>query len=194
MLSIWFANILSVNMMTLIKVLILFNFVLTITSIRVDAQLVINEIHYSSKDLSGVEDTTKEWIEIFNASENSLSLNGWRITSGVDFEFSDVVIEPKSFIVVASDPAKFSQLYPDGPNALGPWIGKLSNTGETIRLRDPSCKEIDQVDYADEGFWATRKRGVFELTIGPLSEMIRIVQPSNLIKEFYRLRLDKKVP
>ena len=35
---------------------------------------------------------------------------------------------------------------------------------------------------------------VFESTIGPLSEMIRIVQPSNLIKEFYRLRLDKKVP
>ena len=121
MLSILFANILSVNMMTLIKVLIIFNFVLTITSIRVDAQLVINEIHYSSKDLSGVEDTTKEWIEVFNASENSLSLNGWRITSGVDFEFPDVVIDPKSFIVVASDPAKFSQLYPDGPNALGPW-------------------------------------------------------------------------
>ena len=35
---------------------------------------------------------------------------------------------------------------------------------------------------------------VFESTIGPLSEMVRIVQPSNLIKEFYRLRLDKKVP
>ena len=163
MLSILFANILSVNMMTLIKVLIIFNFVLTITSIRVDAQLVINEIHYSSKDLSGVEDTTKEWIEVFNASENSLSLNGWRITSGVDFEFPDVVIDPKSFIVVASDPAKFSQLYPDGPNALGPWRGKLSNTGETIRLRDPSGKEIDQVDYADEGFWATRKRGPEDL-------------------------------
>ena len=73
------------------------------------------------------------------------------------------MIDPKSFIVVASDPAKFSQLYPDGPNALGPWRGKLSNTGETIRLRDPSGKVIDQVDYADEGFWATRKRGPEDL-------------------------------
>ena len=43
-------------------------------------------------------------------------------------------------------------MYPDGPNALGPWRGKLSNTGETIRLRDLR-KVIDQVDYADEGFW-----------------------------------------
>ena len=67
-----------------------------------------------SKDLSGVEDTTKEWIEVFNASENSLSLNGWRITSGVDFEFPDVVIDPKSFIVVASDPPNFHNCIPMG--------------------------------------------------------------------------------
>lgn len=124
-----------------------------------EAQLVINEFHYSVKNKDGVEDIGKEWIEIYNSGTQRVDLQGWRFSAGVNYEFPNYVIAPGGFVVVAADPENFSLSYPEGPEVLGPWLGKLSNTGETIRLRDNRNTEIDQVDYADEGFWATRIPG-----------------------------------
>ena len=130
-----------------------------LSTIKVGAQLVINEINYSVKNADGFEDPDNEWIEFYNPGPQNISLNGWSITSGIDFSFPNIIIEPETYIIVAANPLKFSLVYPDVPNALGPWIGKLSNNGETIRLRGNNNVEVDQVDYADEGFWAVRKPG-----------------------------------
>ncbi len=133
--------------------------IINLSSSKVEAKLIINEINYSVKDEDGVEDFSKEWIEIYNSGPQEIALQGWRISAGVNYEFPNYVIDPESFVVVAADPERFASFYPDAPEALGPWVGKLSNTGERIRIRDGSNKEIDQVDYADEGFWASRKTG-----------------------------------
>ena len=106
-----------------------------------------------------IDDPDNEWIEFYNPGPQNISLNGWRITSGIDFSFPDIIIEPDTYIIVAANPLKFSMVHPDVSNALGPWIGKLSNNGETIRLRGNNNVEVDQVDYADEGFWAVRMPG-----------------------------------
>ena len=128
-----------------------------------DNSLIINEINYSVKNSDGVEDQGQEWIEIYNTTDQSVSLDGWKITAGVDFEFPNVSVEGKSFIIVAADPDKFALVNPDASNALGPWNGKLSNSGETIRLKNDLGEEVDQVDYANEGFWALRKPGPEDL-------------------------------
>ena len=128
-----------------------------------DNSLIINEINYSVKNSDGVEDQGQEWIEIYNTTDQSVSLDGWKITAGVDFEFPNVSVEGKSFIIVAADPDKFALANPDASNALGPWNGKLSNSGETIRLKNDLGEEVDQVDYANEGFWALRKPGPEDL-------------------------------
>lgn len=133
--------------------------IINFASYKAEAKLVINEINYSVKDEDGVEDFSKEWVELYNSGPQEIALQGWRISAGVSYEFPNYVIAPDSFVVVAANPDKFSSFYPDAPEALGPWVGRLSNTGETIRIRDGSNKEIDQVDYADEGFWASRKTG-----------------------------------
>ena len=42
---------------------------------------------------------------------------------------------------------------------VGGWQGKLSNSGETIRLVDAAGAKVDEVSYADAGDWALRARG-----------------------------------
>ena len=128
-----------------------------------DNSLIINEINYSVKNSDGVEDQGQEWIEIYNTTDQPVSLNGWRITAGVNFEFPNLSVEGNSFIVIAADPDKFALAHPDASTALGPWNGKLSNSGETIRLKNDLGQEVDQVDYANEGFWALRKPGPEDL-------------------------------
>ena len=145
----------SIGLAPLLACCVMLNFATHI----VEAKLVINEINYSVKNNEGVEAFSEEWIELYNSGLQEISLQGWRISAGVDYEFSNYVIAPGAFVVVAADPEKFSSIYPDAPDALGPWLGRLSNTGERIRIRDAANKEIDQVNYADEGFWASRNTG-----------------------------------
>ena len=154
---------LRINSRLRMVLLLLFCVFNTYVTKQVDAQLIINEINYSVKNSDGVEDVGEEWIEFYNPGPQQVSLKGWAISSGVDFRFPDIVMDPDSFIVVSADPIKFSLSYPDAPAVLGPWIGKLSNNGESIELRDSDNKKIDQVNYADEGFWALRKPGPDDL-------------------------------
>ena len=51
-----------------------------------DNSLIINEINYSVKNSDGVEDQGQEWIEIYNTTDQSVSLDGWKITAGVNCE------------------------------------------------------------------------------------------------------------
>ena len=67
-----------------------------------DNSLVINEINYSVKNSDGVEDQGQEWIEIYNTTDQSVSLDGWKITAGVDFEFPNVSVEGKSCLLYTS--------------------------------------------------------------------------------------------
>ncbi len=143
------------GLMSLIGCFLVLNFAVPVAS----AKLVINEINYSIKKEAGIEDSDKEWIEIFNSGTEGVRLGGWRLSAGVDYDFPNAILGAGDYLIVAADPEKFSVLYPDSPKPLGPWVGKLSNQGETVRLRDDDGEEIDQVDFANEGLWAVRKRG-----------------------------------
>lgn len=120
---------------------------------------VMSEIYYHEPSPIGAEDIAAEWIEIYNPDAAEAVLTGWQISAGVEFLFPITSIPAGGYLIVAADPATFAANNPGAPPALGPWTGRLSNSGETIRLRDAAGLEIDQVDYADEGDWARRARG-----------------------------------
>lgn len=117
---------------------------------------LINEIMYHPADPG---DPREEFIELYNPTSQPVSLEGWQLHGGVHFTFpAGAVLEAGGYVVVASDPSVFIDL--DAPFiALGPWEGKLSNSGETLRLVDPINAVVDEVPYADEGDWATRVPG-----------------------------------
>ena len=60
--------------------------------------------------------------------------------------------------MITADITTFTNTYGALTNVIGNWTGKLSNSGESIRISDASGDEIDKVKYSDQGEWATRQR------------------------------------
>ncbi len=119
---------------------------------------VISEIHYHPAAIDGSEPTTLEFIELTETGDAASDLDGWQIDRGVTFLFPDVQLAAGERLVVAADPDAFKAAYPNIDNVLGPWLGTLSNRGESIRLLDHEGEIVDRVRYADEGDWAVRRR------------------------------------
>ncbi len=116
--------------------------------------VVINEIMYHPP--SG--DDADEYIELANISDGALNLRGWSFSAGLGFTFPDVSVPPGGYLVVASDPAQFIVTYGPVENLVGGWTGSLSNRGERIGLVDLRGDPVDELEYSDQGDWATRTR------------------------------------
>ncbi len=114
--------------------------------------VVINEIMYHPSS----EDDRQEFLELMNTGSTPIDVTGWQLTDGVQFTFPAMAIPAGGQIVVAANLDQFRQLYGNNRPALGPWVGQLSDRGETITLRDAQGRVVDEVEYADEGEWAER--------------------------------------
>ncbi len=115
--------------------------------------LTINELMYNPA-IPGAG-----FVEIYNASKTqAFDLSNY-VLRGVDFRFDDgFVIDPEGYTVVASDSFVFSTTYGTSIPIAGEFDGRLSNSGETIRLESAAADEansvlIDQVAYEDKPPW-----------------------------------------
>ena len=116
--------------------------------------VVINEIMYHPSSDNDLE----EFIELANVGENPVDLSGWRFGSGIDFTFPAITLQPGGFLVVAADVASFEAAYGAIENVVGGWSGRLSNSGERLRLFEINGIEVDDLTYSDEGDWTVRER------------------------------------
>ena len=115
--------------MTLKPLLSLFSFLFLV--FLGQTQIIINEINYRSIS----PEANIEFIELYNHSENEVNLRNWHLTSGVNFSFpSNAIISPDSYLIVAGNTENCSSFF-GLSDVLGPWSGKLSNTGDNIELR-----------------------------------------------------------
>jgi len=120
----------------------------------VQAEVVINEVHYDPQD----ETEPLEFIEIYNNGSKEVDLSGWQLTDAVSFTFpANTLLPVGEFLVIGEDPGELNSEY--GVSALGPWVGSLSNQGEEIDLRDSLGVLQDQVDYGVGFPWPTASRG-----------------------------------
>ncbi|HEV8290785.1 MAG TPA: lamin tail domain-containing protein, partial [Tepidisphaeraceae bacterium] len=128
------------------------------------ADVVINEIMYHpfSPSNPSAADQAEEYIELYNKGNASANLTGWHFDRGISYTFSGGTLAAGGYLVVAADLGKFGAKYPGVSNVVGGWTGRLSNSGEEIRLVDNVGGTVDSVTYADEGDWAAREhsRGV----------------------------------
>lgn len=145
-----------------------FILIYTLTAGSVLAGVVINEIHYHPveepefdaeylPELDLSEDV-HEFIELYNDGDSAVSLAGWEFTKGVKFTFpSGTTIGSSEFLVVAKDPARLQSIRQytalNSGNTLGPWTGKLKNSGERIVLENASGVIIDEVSYEGRFPW-----------------------------------------
>ena len=95
--------------------------------------VTFNEIHYHPA-IAGAT----EWVEIVNQCAVRLDLSGWQITGGIDFTFpAGASIGAGQHLVVAKNPSRIVTVYGLNPAlVLGPWSGKLGNSGDTVQICD----------------------------------------------------------
>lgn len=121
---------------------------LGIGSLRaLDSVVTINEIMYHPSD------ETSEWLELHNQMAVDVDMSDWRLSAGIDYEIpGGTVIPAGGYLVVALDPGAT-------PGSIGPFVGRLANSGETLRLRNNNDRIMDEVSYADDGRWPVAPDG-----------------------------------
>src|SRR5262245_39783865 len=106
---------------------------------------VINELMFHPAGTP--EPLGQEWIEIFNPDATAADLSGWRISDGVAFTFPNVTSIPAGgYLIVAANVSEFNTTHPGFTGALvGGWTGRLSNSGERIRIETATGAAVDEV-------------------------------------------------
>jgi hypothetical protein len=160
--------------------------------------LVISEIMYHPPDLaSNVDNDLDEFIELLNITSTNVPLfdtftnelgyglnavsNTWRLRNAVDFDFPTnlTLAAGGRLLIVGFDPTNTTQLtaFRAKYNAtnvtiLGPWLGKLDNSADTIELKSPDKPDlitgtviipyimVDRVKYSDLSPWPTNADGL----------------------------------
>jgi len=110
--------------------------------------LVINEIMYNDDaDCCG-----GEYVEIYNNANSTVTLNNFKFTEGIDYDFPNGAnIPADGYIVLARDSNLFVQKY--GFSPFGDYKGSLSDGSEDIVLEGPYRTVVDTVRYDDNNGW-----------------------------------------
>ncbi|MBN2843261.1 MAG: lamin tail domain-containing protein, partial [Sedimentisphaerales bacterium] len=121
--------------------------------------LRISELMYHPTD-DGVE-----FVELTNIGSEPISLYQLYFDQGITFTFPDIMINSGEYVVITDNISLFTQTYPDFTGILaGEFTGSLSNSGETLTLKDISGIIIQQFSYSDKWYNITDGDG-FSLSI-----------------------------
>ena len=124
-------------------------------SLRADTTVVFNEIMYHPAS----NETTLEWIELRNQMAVDVDVSGWSITGGMQYTFaSNTIVRGGGFALLTLSPATMMSVT-GSTNVLGPFTGRLSNGGDTLRLRNNSGRVVDEVSYGTDGDWPVAPDG-----------------------------------
>ena len=114
-----------------------------------DDSLVINEIMYHPPDGS----SKSEYIELYNRGNKTVDVSEWLLTGGIKFKFNkNTELAAGSYLVIAKNIGHFRSQY-GMVNVVGNFKQTLSNSNETIQLRNAHGNLVDQVKYYDGGRW-----------------------------------------
>ncbi len=117
------------------------------------ANLVMTEIMYNSPE-SGTD--SLEFVEIYNLG-NTINLQGFNISDAFVFTFPSYTLASGQYVLVAVKSAAIQSTF--GKPSLQWTSGGLSNSGETITLKDIYGNIIDQVTYSPNAPWPTAANG-----------------------------------
>ncbi len=111
------------------------------------AQIEITEIMY---DLEG-SDSGREWVEIYNSGTNDVDLSSWKFfennTNHALVANTDSIITSGNYAIIADNVSKFSADNPAFSGLLFDSSFSLSNTGESIAIKNSDLSNADSVSY-----------------------------------------------
>jgi len=113
------------------------------------ANVVISEIMYHPAQLW---DEGYEFLELYNTGNAAVNLGNWTI-DGIGFTFpTGASLGPSAYLVLARDATKFQSTYGFDPNYTYSG-GKLSNSGELLRVLNANGIVVDEVAYSTFPPW-----------------------------------------
>ncbi len=125
----------------------------TFTLPNQERRLRLTEIMYNPADGDDYE-----FIELKNTGHTGAELAGLYF-EGIDFTFPPgVTLAPSGVMVLVRNPQAFAEKYPNVPIG-GVYRGKLSNSGETITVKEPGGNIVISVSYNDENGWPLNPDG-----------------------------------
>lgn len=131
------------------------------TGVWSDENIVINEVYYNVAPGYGEDADSPqsgEWIELYNAGDNSVNLKDWTITDNDNtkkINAASHILLPGHFALISKDHSIWS-LYWKIPQSveiieLGQTIGNgLENNGDHLILKDNDGKIIDELSYGND--------------------------------------------
>ncbi len=134
-----------------------------------ESVLVITEIMYNNP---GTDDY--EFLEVYNAGDLPLQLEGYRFTTGVTFTFPARILPPGEFVLIAIDSARFRQAFNKFAFQWNAGQG-LNNSGELVTLVNPMGEVMDSVRYGIAAPWPAAANGN-----GPSLQLCNIASDNSL--------------
>jgi len=146
---------------------------------RADTCIVFNEIMYHP----ATNESALEYVELYNQMSVDVDISAWRISSGIDYTFPNgTIIHSGGYLVVAISPATLSAVT-GLTNVLGPFVGRLSNTGEKVELRDSNNRLMDSVTYGTDGSWPAGADGLVVDSRGNTATLTRQITSAIVVCE-----------
>lgn len=116
------------------------------------ATVSFSEIMY---DLAEGGDSGREWIEIVNTGTATETLTGWKLFEGATNHGMTVAqgsetLSAGGVAIIADNPTQFLADHPGFSGTVFDSAFSLSNTGETLVLRNADLADIDTASYTSE--------------------------------------------
>ena len=152
---------------TLGTIVLVMGVLLLISAVSWSQTIVINEVAWAGT----VANSTDEWIELYNPSEEAVDLTGWTLTFGkVTIELgmgAETLLEPGGyFLLERTDDETVSDIDADLI-----YTKTLINDGMLIELLDSTGEVVDTANAGEESGWAAGNVKTEEL---PYATMERI--------------------
>jgi hypothetical protein len=123
---------------------------------RADSIVVFNEVMYHP----AASEPSMEWVELHNQQAVDVDISGWSLSNGVEFTFpAGTRIAGRGYMVVAVNPGALTAATPGLTGVLGPFTGRLSNSGEKLELMDNSGRTMDELSYGTDDAWPVSADG-----------------------------------
>ena len=136
-------------------------------------KLAVTEIHYhppapteAEVALGFTDANAFEFLELRNVtSSETLDLSGLAFDEGIAFDFSSSntltqTLAPGDYVVVVENREAFRLRYGDGPPVAGAYDGRLSNSGERLRLVNGRGEAVFDFAYGVSAPWPQRANGL----------------------------------
>jgi len=120
------------------------------------SDIVFGMLLYAQKTLSEpvpYSESQETWVELYNRGTNVTDLSGWQFNKGISYVFPPgTALAPDEYVVVAKETNLMAKLYPS-IRIFGNFSGKLSRSGERVRLIDNFGNPADEIRYMDGPPW-----------------------------------------